>query len=454
MRVSGMSLISILLLPVAVVVFGDEKQETLVANTWVKLENARMGPRGDPALVFDPVAQRFLVLGGGIAWPIYGKQPHPYDDLALDRSAGKWENVFPAGKNWGPRFGDATPPAFKNEVFDLLDTEGNVRPNLSTYRGVYYYNQYAYDSDRKRVYFYARGHTFCYDPKARAWRDLAPATSPTGGPDQPPLLWSSMCYDPVNKQVLLFGGGNALTERGDVGTWAYDPDSNNWSQLEFRSLALDEPRTRCEMLHAQSKVLAEALRARHFHAELPEQQNVNLAEHANRLTAEIALVSAALTKAESLADQHEKRQIAWAQLDLDAATTKLKLACRTLGQKTRAEIIRIVESARYALGSACAALALQPPQRALSRMVYDPENRQIVLFGGDQLDRLLADTWVFDCASRRWQEKRPALGPSPRGGHALVYLPKSKKILIFGGYTYTSNTDYCGPQYAPLPFEM
>src|SRR5262245_24482336 len=87
-------------------------------------------------------------------------------------------------------------------------------------------------------------------------------------------------------------------------------------------------------------------------------------------------------------------------------------------------------------------------------MVYDSANQQIVLFGGDHLDRLLADTWVFDCASKKWLEKRPALGPSPRSGHALVYLPKSKKVLLFGGYTYTSNTDYCGAQYTALPFEM
>src|SRR5262245_15651519 len=103
MRVSGMSLISIFLLPVAVAAFGDEKQAPPSANTWVKLAGARIGPRSDPALVFDPAARRFLVLGGGIAWPIYGKQPHPFDDLALDQSAGQWENIYPSGKNWGPR---------------------------------------------------------------------------------------------------------------------------------------------------------------------------------------------------------------------------------------------------------------------------------------------------------------------------------------------------------------
>ena len=62
--------------------FGDEKEPATSANTWTKLDKARIGPRGDPALVYDPVGKRFLLLGGGIAWPIYGKQPHPYDDLS------------------------------------------------------------------------------------------------------------------------------------------------------------------------------------------------------------------------------------------------------------------------------------------------------------------------------------------------------------------------------------
>src|SRR5262245_47637249 len=277
MRARGKLLIPFFLLLIAAPAHGDDRQAAPAANTWVRLDKARIGPRGDPALVYDPVGKRFLVLGGGIPWPIYAKQPHPFDDLALDQVAGKWENLYPANKKWGPRFGDAKPPPFKNEVFALLDQEGNVRPNLSTYRGVNYYNQYAYDSDRKRVYFHARGHTFCYDPAARTWTDLAPATSPTGGKDRPLLLWGSMCYDPVNKKVLLFGGGNVLSERGDPVAWNYDPSSDTWSELQFRSDVLDGPRKQCEEALARSKALAEAVRARHFHAELPEHKKVDLA---------------------------------------------------------------------------------------------------------------------------------------------------------------------------------
>src|SRR5262245_17100740 len=290
MRSASTLFTATLLLLAACPVLGDEKQPT-PTNTWVRLNTAKIGPRGDPALVFDAVAERFVLLGGGISWPSDANQPHPFDYWALDRSAGLWENLYPANKKWGPKFGDAKPPGFKNEVFALMDKEGNVRPNLSTYRGVYYYNQYAYDSDTKRVYFHARGHTFSYDPAERTWKDLAPDTSPTGGKDKPPLLWGSMCYDPVNKKVLLFGGGNVLSERGDPGTWTYDPESNTWRQLQFKSPALDGPRKQCEAAHARSKELAEAVRARYFHAELPEQKKINLAEKAKQLAADVAELS-------------------------------------------------------------------------------------------------------------------------------------------------------------------
>jgi hypothetical protein len=453
MRSISIFLSAFLALATALRVLGDERPAAAV-NQWAKLDKARIGPRSDPALVYDPTAKRFLVLGGGIEIRNYNQNPHPYDDLAFDESAGQWENLYPSGKNWGPKFGDAAPPGFKNEVFAMVDKEGNIRPNLCTYRGVWYYNQYAYDSASKRVWFYARGHTFSYDPATRTWRDLAPATQPTGGNDKPPLLWGAMCYDPVNKKVLLFGGGNVQTERGDPGTWTYDPASNTWSQLEFKSAALDGPRKQAEGIQTRTKALAEAVRARYFHAELAEHKKVDRAEQAGRLAADVAALSESLKKAESSADKQEKQQIAWAMPDIEVANTKLEQAKSLLSQKVTSEGIQAVEAARQSLTAACDTMALEPPQRALSRMVYDPANRQIVLFGGDHLDHLLADTWVFDCVSRRWLEKRPALGPSPRGGHALVYLPKSKKVLLFGGYTFTSSTDYCAAQYAPLPFEM
>lgn len=98
-------------------------------------------------------------------------------------------------------------------------------------------------------------------------------------------------------------------------------------------------------------------------------------------------------------------------------------------------------------------LDVQPPQRANSRLAYDPTNKKIVLFGGDQLDQLVADTWTFDVVTQQWQQQKPARSPAPRGGHALVWLPKSNKIALVGGYTYTSAVGYVEGLYRALPFE-
>jgi hypothetical protein len=95
----------------------------------------------------------------------------------------------------------------------------------------------------------------------------------------------------------------------------------------------------------------------------------------------------------------------------------------------------------------------QPPPRANSRLAYDPTSKQIVLFGGDQLSQLVADTWTFDVVANRWEERRPPLSPAPRAGHALVWLPSVGRLALIGGYTYSSTTGYCEPLYRPLPLE-
>jgi hypothetical protein len=199
-------------------------------NTWVNLDKAAIeGRRHDVPLGYSPDLKRFLVLGGRTNFDDY-KKPRSYDELALDRKEGEWENWFPAGKDWGPRFGPCRAPGWKNETFGFKDTQGNVRPNWTVYGTFSLGQKYDYNSDDKCFYFYAGGHTFRYDPAARRWTDLAPKTDPEkelGGV----LLWSSMCYDRRNKQFLLFGGGNIQSERGDSGTWTYSPTDNAWTRL-------------------------------------------------------------------------------------------------------------------------------------------------------------------------------------------------------------------------------
>lgn len=151
--------------------------------------------------------------------------------------------------------------------------------------------------------------------------------------------------------------------------------------------------------------------------------------------------------------RHYKRSLAWAAMCADGVNKEIVLfgGCglntQRAGPGTWVYSTEKNEWRQLELDT-------QPPVRALAPMVYDPETQKIVLFGGDRLDQLYADTWVYDCRTRTWEERRPPISPSPRFGHALLYLPKSKTVALLGGKGYTSSCSYCARLYRPLPFEM
>ncbi len=51
------------------------------------------------------------------------------------------------------------------------------------------------------------------------------------------------------------------------------------------------------------------------------------------------------------------------------------------------------------------------------------------------------------------RQSRPARNPAPRFGHALLFLPQRRQILLVGGNGYTSSTSYQALLYRRLPFE-
>ncbi len=298
------------------------------ANQWTKVSEDGLGPGFSPGLVWSPELKRFVFFCGSITHQFKGERP--YDVMSFDPVDSKWRNELPKGAEArGGETGNVRDVDFKTPYFEMADKEGLVRPNR---RHTYMWYHYATPSWEGKVYALFCGRTVSYDPKERVWADTKAAAGPmpeVGG--RGGLSWSAMCADPVNKEILLFGGCGLLTEDGSPGTWVFSKEKSEWRKLELK---------------------------------------------------------------------------------------------------------------------------VEPPPRALAPMVYDPATKKIVLFGGDRLDQLYADTWVYDCATRTWEEKKPAVSPSPRFGHALLRLPKSGKIVLLGGKGYSSSTGYCASLYKPLPFEM
>lgn len=122
-------------------------------------------------------------------------------------------------------------------------------------------------------------------------------------------------------------------------------------------------------------------------------------------------------------------------------------------------------AAQQQLEFAAEALDAEPPARAMqcgvphkesrsqsppaNTLVYDAKTKLYLLFGGDHLDYLTNDTWVFDAAKQQWRQQHPAGAPPPRANHKLAAAGDGT-VRMTGGYVYTSNTDYVGDQYMDI----
>lgn len=378
------------------------------ANAWVKLGEDGHGRRSSAGIVFADAAGEFLCLGGVMR----ADGAVPYSEQSLNLSRGRWENRFPPGKEglWGEAAGPSRAPEFPHGSPLFRDGESNTRPNLRAgYANTpFLFDNFACDGDRIVVLIPLPGVTAEYGVKARAWQVMRDAADTPRLYDE--AMLGGICYDPVNKEVL-----------GGQGRWAYK--DGKWRQLELGTARGNALHARAEALRGEAQALATACRARFYLTESPAESKRRLDELARKPK----------TDAEAVATELDG-QSGWAREGLQRAAGLLGKSLDALAAAIAPPAIYAAEDARDALAEAAAVLGAAPPRRAFSRMVYDPASRKIVLFGGHGLDSFLADTWVYDCAARRWEPRRPKLSPSPRAAHGLVWLPDARKVLLVDGW--------------------
>lgn len=75
----------------------------------------------------------------------------------------------------------------------------------------------------------------------------------------------------------------------------------------------------------------------------------------------------------------------------------------------------------------------KPSARAMTTMVYDSFNNKIILFAGWDGSKYLDDMWFYNVSSNTWTEKTQSTKPSARNSHAMVYDSENKKVILFGG---------------------
>ena len=168
---------------------------------------------------------------------------------------------------------------------------------------------------------------------------------------------------------------------------------------------------------------------------LPRQQR--LSADVRALT---VMIARAAVKDKDLGDAARRVDAIQALVDEAATSLKSGINAATLAHLRQVQVA--IEQTRDTMSP-------EPPARTLSAITYEPKTKMFVVFGGDHCDYLTNDTWVFDPAVRRWSLRNPPSAPPPRANQAWK-INGDGKLVLTGGYTYFSNTDYMGGQYIDI----
>ncbi len=297
------------------------------------------------------------------------------------------------------------------------------RPSARAFHGT------AYDAVSDQVILYG-GHahpdpnkgTWAYDLDTNSWTDMNPPTSPDADPF--PRSDHAMAYDAQSDRVILFGGfaGFVVGE-----TWAYDFNSNSWTDMS----ATPSPTAR-----GAGQMVYDT-----------RSDRVILFGGVNGIIYD-----------ETWAYDFDTN--AWTQLS--PSTKPPPEACFALAYDAESDRVILFgfdqRHATWAYDFNTNAWTDMNPERSprvqdYHAMTYDAGSDRVILFGGTGG----SETWAYDFNTNRWTRMNPVVHPSARWGHRMVYHARSERIILFGGerifeelwsdetWAYDFNTDTWTP---------
>ena len=213
-------------------VLGTAAAEEIPAGKFVEVAADEVGGHYFSQVIFAPPVKAVVSWGTRIHGPKMGA--HETQHFLVEEN--RWIDAWPLGKekDWAGKYRQWPGWNICATVNRFYERDGvkMPRPTSSFY-------QVCWDEHNQRVVYYVGSMTFSYEPVERQWQVIHDAKDTA----QPPalLLWGSLCYDPVNKQVVLFGGGGIDAPDGRPHTWVMDVTTDTWRRLDLDV----EPPARC-----------------------------------------------------------------------------------------------------------------------------------------------------------------------------------------------------------------
>ena len=273
------------------------------------------------------------------------------------------------------------------------------------------YISMAYDSESRQVILFGgatgdefdpanySGETWAFDLTNQTWTEMKPLESPG-----PKGTTGSMVYDSESDRVILFGGTRTRNSTSRE-TWAYDYNTNTWTQMKARGPA----------------------------------------KHLGAVIAYDAESDRVILFGGFDFDAYKMFQDTWAYDYNTDSWTEMKPDASPPGQAFHA-MTYDSDSDRIMLWGGYT-------------KTPDPSN----------VVPLDSSVWAYDFNANTWEKKNPSSAPGPRLDHAIAYNVSADKVLMYGGsdrpswsgqptdfremraYNFKSNTWESIPESSPFP---
>ena len=302
----------------------------------------------------------------------------------------------------------ATPPGVLVPI--MLDQRTNTASELPPM----WYHAMAYDSQSDRIVLFGSpqsgvNETWVYDFDTNTWTNMGSTGAPLD-------RWGSgMTYDSQSDRVILWGGSNPAGFYPMNDTWAYDFESNGWTDMRpaaappgrfFLEIAYDSESDRVVTFDGREQwLLDDETWAYDFDTNTWSDMNPAQPPYAD---------SSAMVY-----DSESDRVVLFGLVSEESSGWWAMTWVYDLDQNTWT---RMYPSA-------------QPPKLRFHAMAYDSQSDRVILFGGEiDMGPTSDETWAYDLDTNTWTNMNPATRPSARAWHAMAYDSQSDRVILCGGY--------------------
>lgn len=78
---------------------------------------------------------------------------------------------------------------------------------------------------------------------------------------------------------------------------------------------------------------------------------------------------------------------------------------------------------------------IAPSPRCLHSAIYDQQNQRMIIFGGENETNVFNEVWALNLNNLTWQQLQPqGTQPASRLQHTAIYNPNNNQMIIFGGF--------------------